>query len=35
LPGGDFSAAPVVGLSVVAAALLAAGAAGFRRRDIG
>jgi ABC-2 type transport system permease protein len=35
LPGGDSSAAPVVGLSVVAAALLAAGAAGFRRRDIG
>jgi len=35
LPGGDFSATPVVGLSVVAAALLAAGVAGFRRRDIG
>lgn len=35
LPGSAFTATPVVWLTVVAAALCAAGLAGFRRRDIG
>jgi polyether ionophore transport system permease protein len=35
LPGGAVTATPLVWLSVVAAALTAAGMAGFRRRDIG
>jgi ABC-2 type transport system permease protein len=35
LPGGDFSATPVVAVSAIAAALLVAGFATFRRRDIG
>ncbi|MFL6118920.1 ABC transporter permease [Actinophytocola sp.] len=35
LPGGEFSATPLVWLTLVAAALLAAGLAGFRRRDLG
>jgi polyether ionophore transport system permease protein len=34
LPGGSFSAVPVVALVVVAAALVALGFAGFRRRDV-
>ncbi len=34
LPGGDFSAAPLVWLSVVAAALTALGMVAFRRRDL-
>ncbi|WP_020144724.1 ABC transporter permease [Terracoccus sp. 273MFTsu3.1] len=35
LPGGTFAAAPLVGLTLVAAALGAAGVAALRRRDIG
>jgi ABC-2 type transport system permease protein len=35
LPGGDFSATPLVWLTLVALALTAAGLASFRRRDIG
>jgi ABC-2 type transport system permease protein len=35
LPGGDFSATPVVWLVVVAALFVVVGLAGFRRRDIG
>jgi ABC-2 type transport system permease protein len=35
LPGGDASAAPFIGLTLVAAVLAAAGLAGFRRRDVG
>ncbi|ONI72209.1 ABC transporter permease [Kribbella sp. ALI-6-A] len=35
LPGGDFSATPVVWLTVIAAALIVAGYTTFRRRDIG
>jgi ABC-2 type transport system permease protein len=35
LPGGDFSATPVIALAAIAAALLLAGATTFRRRDIG
>ena len=35
LPGGDFSATPVIALTAIAAALLAAGFTTFRRRDIG
>jgi ABC-2 type transport system permease protein len=35
LPGGDFSATPVVVLAAIAAALLLTGATSFRRRDIG
>jgi ABC-2 type transport system permease protein len=35
LPGGEFSMTPLVWLTVVAAALVAVGLAGFRRRDIG
>jgi ABC-2 type transport system permease protein len=35
LPGGDFSAAPVIWLTAIAAALTLAGFATFRRRDIG
>jgi ABC-2 type transport system permease protein len=34
LPGGAFSAAPLT-LTVIAAALAAAGLAGLRRRDVG
>jgi ABC-2 type transport system permease protein len=35
LPGGDFSATPVIWLTAIAAALTIAGFATFRRRDIG
>ncbi len=35
LPGGDFSVAPVLWLTAIAAALTIAGFATFRRRDIG
>jgi ABC-2 type transport system permease protein len=35
LPGGEFSATPLIWLAVVAAALLGTGLAAFRRRDIG
>ncbi|MEV6416883.1 ABC transporter permease [Kribbella sp. NPDC051718] len=35
LPGGDFSATPVVVLAAIAAAILLTGATSFRRRDIG
>jgi polyether ionophore transport system permease protein len=35
LPAEPFAAAPLLGLTAIAAALLAAGVAGFRRRDIG
>jgi ABC-2 type transport system permease protein len=35
LPGGDFSATPVLALVAIAAVLLAAGFATFRQRDIG
>ncbi|MFC4854556.1 ABC transporter permease [Actinophytocola glycyrrhizae] len=35
LPGGEFAAAPLVWLTLVAAALVAAGLAAFRRRDVG
>ncbi len=35
LPGGELTATPLVSLTLVAAALVAAGLAGFRRRDIG
>ena len=35
LPGGEFTATPLVWLTLVAAALIAVGLAGFRRRDIG
>jgi ABC-2 type transport system permease protein len=35
LPGGDFSALPLVSLTLVAAVLIAGGLAAFRRRDIG
>lgn len=35
LPGGELSATPLVWLTVVAAALIVAGLAAFRRRDIG
>jgi len=35
LPGGTFTATPLVWLTVVAAVLIAAGLAGFRRRDLG
>jgi ABC-2 type transport system permease protein len=34
LPGGDVSALPLIALTLAAAALLTAGVAGFRRRDI-
>jgi ABC-2 type transport system permease protein len=34
LPGGPFSAVPLVWLGLLAAALITAGLAGFRRRDI-
>jgi ABC-2 type transport system permease protein len=34
LPGANFTALPLIGLVVVAAAFTAAGLAGFRRRDI-
>lgn len=35
LPGGEFTATPLVWLTLVAAALIAVGLTGFRRRDIG
>lgn len=35
LPGGDFSVTPVIWLTAIAAALIVAGFATFRRRDIG
>lgn len=35
LPGGDFSAVPLLWLTVIAATLMAAGLVGFRRRDVG
>ncbi len=35
LPGAEFTATPLVWLTLVAAALMAVGLAGFRRRDIG
>lgn len=35
LPGGEFSATPLVALTLVTAALIALGLTGFRRRDIG
>ena len=35
MPGGDFAAAPMVWLTVIAAGLIAIGLAGFRRRDVG
>lgn len=35
LPGGEFTATPLVALTLVAAALIALGLTGFRRRDIG
>jgi ABC-2 type transport system permease protein len=35
LPGGDFSAVPVIWLTAIAVALTAAGFTTFRRRDIG
>lgn len=35
LPGAEFSAPPLLWLTAVAAALLAVGLAGFRRRDVG
>jgi ABC-2 type transport system permease protein len=35
LPGGELTATPLVSLTLVAAALIAVGLTGFRRRDIG
>jgi ABC-2 type transport system permease protein len=35
LPGGDFAVAPLVWLTAIAAGLVVAGLAGFRRRDVG
>lgn len=35
LPGGQLTAGPLLALAAVAAALVAAGLAGFRRRDVG
>jgi ABC-2 type transport system permease protein len=35
IPGAEFVATPIVTLTVVAAALIAAGLAAFRRRDVG
>ncbi len=35
LPGGAFSVAPMVWLTVIAAGLIVVGLAGFRRRDVG
>ena len=35
LPGGDFSAGPLLWLTAVAAGLIAVGLVGFRRRDVG
>jgi ABC-2 type transport system permease protein len=34
LPGGEFSVVPLLGLAAVAAALVAVGLVGFRRRDV-
>ena len=35
LPGGSFTAAPMVWLTAIAAGLIVVGLAGFRRRDVG
>jgi putative exporter of polyketide antibiotics len=35
MPGADFTATPMVTLTMLAALLIAAVPAGFRRRDIG
>jgi ABC-2 type transport system permease protein len=35
MPGGDFVAAPVIWLTVIAAGLIVLGLGGFRRRDLG
>lgn len=35
IPGGEFAAAPLLVLTAIAAALIAAGLSGFRRRDVG
>ena len=35
LPGGDFSTSPLIWLTAIAAALVAAGLTAFRRRDVG
>jgi ABC-2 type transport system permease protein len=35
LPGGDFSATPVIWLTAIAVAVMTAGLIGFRRRDVG
>jgi len=35
MPGGDLDVAPLVWLTVTAAALVAVGLAGFHRRDVG
>jgi ABC-2 type transport system permease protein len=35
LPGGDFSAGPLLWLTAVAAGLIVVGLVGFRRRDVG
>jgi ABC-2 type transport system permease protein len=35
LPGGEVTALPLIVLTAIAAALVLAGVAGFRRRDIG
>ena len=35
LPGAEFAAAPILGLIVIAAVLVAAGVASFRHRDVG
>ena len=34
LPGGDFTATPVVWLALIAAGLITVGLVGFRRRDV-
>ncbi|HET8643476.1 MAG TPA: ABC transporter permease [Pseudonocardiaceae bacterium] len=35
LPGAEFTTAPMIALTIVAGSLIAAGLAGFRRRDVG
>ena len=35
MPGGDFSVAPLLWLTAIAAGLILMGLAGFRRRDVG
>ena len=35
MPGGDFSVAPMLWLTAIAAGLIVIGLAGFRRRDVG